>query len=173
MSFAGFPIEHGDMCVLAVRDLLLENDRLRAWSGGRIYRIEGLAAPKQVQVPYIGVAAAAMEPQHKTGSCLEIVLPVQFLFVWETYRRILEDSEASCMGIVSETMRWMHSPKRYYLKVPRFGERRLTKRLQGWKPVAFDAIREQGDSVTLGLAIAAEYICNVSAATWELRDATE
>lgn len=164
-------LSHFDTCVLAARDLVLQNGVLRDWTGGNVVRVEGLAAPKGLARPHIAVAAAAFEPQAKTGTFVEVVLPIQFLFVWEAYRRVLDDSEPSILGVVSELMRFMHSSPNYYLKVPAFGMKRLTRRLQGWRAVAMDALSEPTESsVVLGLAIAGEYVLNVDSRTWEPKD---
>lgn len=166
-SFPGIQIGHPDRMVLAARDLLLEFGPLSAWCGGRIIRCEAFALPKEVTTPFVTVAAATMDSENPPGQVVRLRPRVQFGFAWESLREPLADDQASAVSMVSEVIRYMSTEDRQFLKVPRFGMRRLSDKVPDWEAVSFEAIRDTADGVVLGFAIQAEYRSTVRKGTWE------
>lgn len=166
--FDPFNLGPVDEIVIALRDVLAGQEKLAQWTRGRIYRSELLTIPPGIDAPAIVVGSMTAQPVFTPNGEIEMSVPVGIDVTWWQPVRILGDDEPSIDSVRAFISRAVVA--NYYLKVPRFGMRRLLKRIEEFRPIDYSGITESADGgpALLHFLMSVEYRLLVNAATHEL-----
>lgn len=162
---AGLPISTIDCCAIAVRQILAANERLRAWTEGRVKRAVILAVPRAISTPTVIVSTLAPRRTEEIG-CLAVTAPILITAVWSEPIGFIEDDTGSGETAFVEIERSIMANS--FLKVPQFGENRLVERLVEFRPHGEAGYFEKGNSVIIHQSIVAEFELSLNRVTREL-----
>lgn len=164
---AGLPLAVADRAAIAVRLILAGNKRIGKWTEGRVRRGILLAIPAGLPAPTILVAALQSTPVKAVG-CVELSVPIAIGMYWTEPLGFLQDDQGSAETVKAEIIRELLA--NYFLKVPIFGENRLVKRLEEFRPLGEPQYAEGKTSVAILETIVADYRCTLNPRTWEVQE---
>ncbi len=166
-ELSGIPLGWADRCAIAVRQILLGNDKLKTFTDGKVRRAILLALPAGLPPDCILVAAGL--PRLKEagiGACTTLLLPIQIGVCWEQPMELLEDEDATIASIFAEIIREIvaHST----LKVPTYGNKRLVDKISDIRPLGPPMYQGGQGSVTILDFIEIEFQVELDAKVWDI-----
>lgn len=165
MTTAGIPLSVFDRVALAVKDIFLDNGKLKAWVNGNVIRGEVLALPEGFSGNRIFVGNLPPTFDSGLGVCAPAKISIVVALVWEEFKIALEDADPSVYSVLAECMRALMAKPT--LAVPRFGGRNLVQRLAAVRLARQPDYVERPSSVLIAAAFVFEFDLKLNAQTME------
>jgi len=166
--FAEFDLGPVDQIAIAVRQILLAQQKLREWTNGNVMRSETLSTPAGITPPCIVIGSLSCQPIFSPNGEIELAVPVHIDITWFQPVAWMDDDEPSIDGIRAYIASAL--TQNYYLKVPQFGMRRLVHRVHEFRPIDYSTVGDVDGSgrALLHFSMVVEYRLHVNARTHEL-----